>query len=453
MEGSLKKRKWFKAIPITLSVLIMVGMGGTSTLAESLKELEKKHEEIKQQQKEVNENINAATENLKAIQSELDKIVEQLTQLDAEMANTNKKINEKEKEIKDTQAEIDELNQQIKDLEERIKKRDELLKQRAQTIQETGGNISYLEVLLGAKSFTDFISRVSAVTVIIEADKAIIEEHKQDKIEVEKSKEKVEAKLASLEKAKEDLESYKQSIKQKQSEKNVLLAELQEKEHDAHADILSYEEEQKILADQQAALAQSIALEKKRIEEEKKRKEEEERRKREENNNNGGNNDNGGGDLPAISDREFTRPTTGYISSGFGYRWGSFHYGVDIANSKGTPVVASGDGYVYSVRTGCPDVAGKSSGHPDRRCGGGFGNRVFILHTFEVNGEIYRYTTIYAHLSAVLVSDGQWVKKGQVIGKMGNTGDSYGNHLHFEVHPGGYGGHSTARNPLDYVDF
>jgi murein DD-endopeptidase MepM/ murein hydrolase activator NlpD len=112
-------------------------------------------------------------------------------------------------------------------------------------------------------------------------------------------------------------------------------------------------------------------------------------------------------------------PTNGEITSGFGWRsspWGDgseLHPGIDIANSMGTPVVATADGEV---------VKSEASG--------GYGNIVQIDHG---NG----ITTIYGHNSRFAVSVGQSVKKGQVISYVGSTGRSTGPHLHYEIRVNG----------------
>lgn len=114
----------------------------------------------------------------------------------------------------------------------------------------------------------------------------------------------------------------------------------------------------------------------------------------------------------------FIKPAVGRITSPYGSRWGTFHYGVDIGNSRGTPVVASASGKVVKVVNYCKE--GNSS------CGGRYGNYITIEHP---NG----MKTKYAHLGSVNVSLGQNVNQGQLIGKIGNTGRSTGPHLHFEV--------------------
>lgn len=114
----------------------------------------------------------------------------------------------------------------------------------------------------------------------------------------------------------------------------------------------------------------------------------------------------------------YIKPTTGKIASPYGSRWGSFHYGIDIGNVRGTPVYAAASGKVIKVVSYCKE--GVSS------CGGRYGNYVTIEHP---NGQ----RTIYAHLSKVYVSVGQSVKQGKQIGAIGNTGRSTGPHLHFQI--------------------
>lgn len=114
----------------------------------------------------------------------------------------------------------------------------------------------------------------------------------------------------------------------------------------------------------------------------------------------------------------YTRPAQGIVTSKYGPRKGGFHYGVDIGNKRGTPIVAAASGTVIKTVSYC--VEGKSS------CGGRYGNYVEILHS---NGT----KTFYAHLSKVSVSVGQSVSQGQQIGTMGSTGRSTGSHLHFEI--------------------
>lgn len=115
----------------------------------------------------------------------------------------------------------------------------------------------------------------------------------------------------------------------------------------------------------------------------------------------------------------YIRPIPGRVTSPYGSRHGSFHPGVDLAGVKGvTKVMAAADGAVTKVVRGC--VEGRKS------CGGGYGNHIEVVHA---NGT----TTRYAHLTSSLVSVGQTVSQGEAIGILGNTGNSTGPHLHFEI--------------------
>ncbi|OBQ36387.1 MAG: peptigoglycan-binding protein LysM [Anabaena sp. CRKS33] len=117
-------------------------------------------------------------------------------------------------------------------------------------------------------------------------------------------------------------------------------------------------------------------------------------------------------------------PAKGVLTSGYGWRWGRMHRGIDIANSVGTPISASSAGVV--------EKAGWNSG--------GYGKLVDIRHD---DGSLTRY----GHNSRIFVQVGQRVKQGQTIAAMGSTGFSTGPHIHFEVHPSGKG----AVNPIAFL--
>lgn len=107
--------------------------------------------------------------------------------------------------------------------------------------------------------------------------------------------------------------------------------------------------------------------------------------------------------------QRFIYPAAGELTSGFGYRWGRLHSGIDVANDVGTPIKTARSGRVVH--------AGWYSG---------YGYTVVVEHD-------QGYTTLYGHLNEYVVQTGQYVKDSQVIAYMGNTGNSTGSHLHFEV--------------------
>lgn len=117
-------------------------------------------------------------------------------------------------------------------------------------------------------------------------------------------------------------------------------------------------------------------------------------------------------------------PTSGVFTSGYGWRWGRMHRGIDLANNVGTPIKAARSGRV--VFSGWHD--------------GGYGYLVTLQHP---DGS----RSLYAHNSRLMVSSGQEVRQGTVISLMGSTGRSTGPHLHFEIHPPG----GSAVNPLSFL--
>jgi murein DD-endopeptidase MepM/ murein hydrolase activator NlpD len=128
--------------------------------------------------------------------------------------------------------------------------------------------------------------------------------------------------------------------------------------------------------------------------------------------------------VPGAPMAGFTWPTKGVLTSGYGWRWGRMHKGIDIAGPVGTPIVAAANGVIT--------YAGWNSG--------GYGYLVEVQHP---DGSM----TLYAHNNRILVQVGQQVAQGQQIAEMGSTGYSTGPHLHFEVHPAGRG----AVNPMAFL--
>lgn len=118
------------------------------------------------------------------------------------------------------------------------------------------------------------------------------------------------------------------------------------------------------------------------------------------------------------------KPVSGTVTSRFGSRWGSTHKGIDIGAAKGTAIKAAASGTVITASTGY---------------NGGYGNYVVISHGNGVE-------TAYGHCSELYVKVGQTVSQGDVIAAVGNTGRSYGNHLHLEIRING-----VAQNPQNYL--
>ncbi|WP_102264361.1 murein hydrolase activator EnvC family protein [Mesobacillus jeotgali] len=439
----MKKQILSLAVVSTLSLgSLLSPISVDQATAESISEMQKQKNELKNQRSGINAEINQNKSKIGELQNEQQKLNDQIKKLDHAVSDAEQKIEEKNAEIAQTNEEIKQLKAEIAVLMERIEKRNELLKDKARSFQENGGTVNYIDVLLGAQSFSDFVDRVSAVTTIVQADKDILEQHKQDKLDLETKQQQVQAKLNNLQEMKKDLEVLKVQLNSQIKEKNKLMSTLKHEEEQMHAETIEMAEAAEVLAAQEAAMAQAIELERKRQAERARQAELERQRKAAAaaaaaKKNNGGGSSTTAPDPepvaaePPASSGMLQMPANGRITSGIGQRWGTFHAGIDIANrSANVPIVAAADGVV--IRS---------------YYSSSYGNAIFIAHS--INGQTY--TTVYAHMSNRKVSNGQVVSRGQRIGTMGNTGQSYGQHLHFELHKGSWNASkSNAINPMPH---
>lgn len=395
--------------------------------AASLSDLKKERSELEAQKKALNNSLEQKNSELKTNQNKQQQLIAQLEQISAKINATNHDIAIVKYDIEIANQEIAALEQSIAELQEKIDQRDALLRERARAIQ-TGGTVSYIDVLLGANSFVDFIDRFSAVSTLMDADRQIMREQKEDQEKLEIQKAELLEKKKNLEANKAQLENLRANLEAQKKEKNKVVDELEKEEArlheqkeaiETHIDEnieLSKELENKIMAERRrlAEIARKEAEAKKKLE----------------------NNAASSGRLPTVSAGTWTRPAAGRYTSGFGRRdigpiGSKNHLGVDIANAIGTPVVSGADGVVSYVGTM-----------------NGYGKVVMVEHSIDGQS----FTSVYAHLSGFTSSVGDVVSKGQQIARMGNTGNSTGPHLHFEIHVGGWNGkRSNAVNPLRYI--
>ncbi|WP_057912001.1 murein hydrolase activator EnvC family protein [Peribacillus muralis] len=452
---------------IAMNASIMIGLGSLlavpSVHAESISDLEKQKNSIQEKRSGVESNISEAEKKIDNLQDKQLTAEEQIAAIEAKIEESTQKIDAKNAEISQTKKEIEALKEEIKVLKERIAKRNEVLKERALSFQETGGDVNYLEVLFGSSSFGDLVDRVGAVATIAEADRDILKQHELDKKDLEEKQNAVETKLASLEVAKAELLEIQEQQKQQKQEKDALVKKLKEQTEKHEHEKMGLEEEKANLASQEKAIKTAISLENQRLAEleaarkkaaaeAKQRAEQEaeqaaqaaseasaskqpsassESSSKSRSASPAPQSSSNVNEAPAVSSGTFTRPSAGYVSSTMGERWNKQHAGIDIAASGTVPIVAAADGVVsrsYFSST--------------------YGNAIFVTHS--LGGQ--QWTTVYAHLSSRQVSEGAVVAKGQQIGIMGNTGHSYGQHLHFELHKGAWNySKSNAVNPLNYI--
>ncbi|MBM7606214.1 peptidoglycan hydrolase CwlO-like protein [Metabacillus crassostreae] len=438
---------------MTYSLAAVVGTSGlllpasNTTFAQTLQE---KKQEIEKKQSDVSSSLENKDSEISKLEQEEQKLNSEIKKIDLQYAEINGKIREKEAGIEEAKKEIEELKIQIDEVKARIAERNKLLEDRARSLQESGGVVSYLDVLLGAQSFGDFVGRVNAVTTIVEADKEIIKAHEADKLLLEQTEADLNNKLKELKAALTELEDLKAQLEVQKNKKEELMATVEKQHDEALHEKHVLEDEAAFLAEQKKAIALEeqrqreaaarAAEEAKRQAEERKRAEAAAASSKSSNSNassgssSSSNSSSGGSSAstqkPAITSGTFMWPASGSFTSGYGPRWGKLHAGIDIANRSDVPIVASASGTVIRAHY-------SSS----------YGNVAYISH--NIGGQVY--TTLYAHMETLYVSAGQSVSKGQQIGIMGNTGHSTGQHLHFEIHKGPWNGQANAVNPLNYL--
>ncbi|QYF82636.1 peptidoglycan DD-metalloendopeptidase family protein [Brevibacterium sp. PAMC21349] len=381
----------------------------TQDLTYASADLEQKKENIKNERSDVDTDIKKKQNELSNLEDKQRVLDNEVMELDKEMKDTNEQIRELQGEMDETKQKIKELKVEIAELKERIKKRNAILKEKALALQESGGEVEYIEVLLGAKDFSDFVSRVGAVSTMAEADNEILKAHEEDKKTLEESETELNNELKDLEIGLADLESLKQELKGQIAKKNKLINQVKKRQQDTETSIYELEDEATFLKEQESAIQSEMD-----------RQEQLGRAK------------NSKPTVTSSSQSDITSgnfmwPAKGTFTSGYGSRWGKLHGGIDLANpADNVPIVAAADGTV--IRS---------------YYSSSYGNVVFVSHNIE--GKVY--TTLYAHMDSRLVSNGQSISKGQQIGYMGNTGRSTGKHLHFEIHDGAW------KNPINPMQF
>ncbi len=366
-------------------------------------ELQKKLDALEQQAQEQQDIINDLTDQKARFITRklaLDNKIEinrQMIELIGEQVDIYNEI------IAEKQAELD------KALEKETEQT-ELLRARIRAMEENG-NYSYASFIFDSSSMTELLSRIGDVNDIMHYDKSLEEEYMA---------------------AREDVESIKKSYEETRHEQELLVKELDTKQSELDAQV---EAAYTMIADIETlsddalaeydAIAEAEAEAEETLQEAIRKRAAEEAAKNNSNNNSGGGSSGGGGNsgggswgggsATSLSDLQWPVPSCTLITSRFGYRVApttgasTYHGGLDIGASMGASIVSAGAGDVI--------YAGMN---------GGYGNCVMVDHG---NGIV----TVYAHMSSIGVSYGQYVTAGQYVGAVGSTGVSTGPHCHFEI--------------------
>ncbi|MDU1128284.1 murein hydrolase activator EnvC family protein [Veillonella sp.] len=325
-----------------------------------------------------------------SVSEQLRQIEEQLRQATAELGTIKEQRVAVENDIT--------LNErQLAEAQKRLEGRESVFYKRVRDIY-INGRLSYLDVVIGSKDFSDFANRLEVLKRIIDSDITLINEIKKERADIEAHKQKLEADRAKLVELEKAALAKQAEIEQKKAERNVVLQKAQNDRATAMQAIeelnASSAQVSAMLKERQAARAAAAAAAQ----------------------SSGG---QGASDNWVQGTGQLGWPVSGEITSPYGYRvhpiWGTtiYHSGIDIGVDEGTPVHAADGGVV--VWSGWM---------------GGYGYAVVIDHG---NG----LSTLYGHNSELAVDEGQSVAKGQVISYAGSTGNSTGPHVHFEVRVNG----------------
>lgn len=401
------KKMYLKVVSILVIATVILNTVSISYAASS----------ISSQKNELNQKIQETKDNLNEVNSQKEESQDKVNNLSSQIDSYESKINSLKSEIETKTNEVNELQKKLDELEAEREKNQSLLDERLVTLYESG-EVSYLDMLLSSTDLTDFISSYYMIETLTAADKELIQNLENDKKEIADTQEKVNNSLGEIEKNKTELESVQQELSKAKNEEQTKVDKLTEQSHDLENDVEEYEKKMKELDAKEKA--QEAALQKKY---------EEAKKKAEQGNSSGSNSNSGSSSGGSVSSKGFIRPVkTGKITAGKYYSRGKYHGAVDFGVSVGTPVYAAADGIVVTSTWGGSDS---------------YGYYIKIKH---YNG-LY---TLYAHGSSLVAKVGQEVKQGQLIMYSGNTGNSTGPHLHFEVRvaPGGY---NNRVNPLNYL--
>ena len=390
---------------LLLSVSVYPASAATS-MSSLQNKLDKLSQSIEQHKKELSD-AKKKEQAAKALESELK---EKVTVVQGQISVLKSQIAEVQNSIGVKEQEITAKEQEIADKEAEIAGQWDDFKNHMAAMQELreGGSVAMLSSVTNLYELLTFNEALQDISV---KDTEILTNMRNAKEALESNRLELIAQQNDLKSKKADLDSQKAQMQSKQSELNSSVAaaqmsatEAQQAQKDAQAAIESDEMNYEAVKKQiQKLIAEAAAAK------------------------------------PQLSFTGFICPLKSYtrISSEYGWRKNpvtgvnKLHAGTDFAAPAGTPIYAAASGYVQ--------VAGWSSG--------GYGNYVIIYHGKMSDGN--QYSTLYGHMRSVATSAGKYVKQGELIGYVGSTGNSTGNHLHLEVWKGG--SKANAVNPRSYI--
>ncbi len=413
------KKKWFKAITAACLACAMLFVslphGGAPAAAATLSELQERQEELENQKTENEEKLDQLKEDTakqqeykETLNAQIETVQQQIDSYNLEINQLNEQIEAKEEEISDKQDSID-ANY-------------EKLKERLCALYKAG-EASTLAIVLDAENISDMLRKAEIMKAVTEHDTQLMDTLKSEMKEIEAQKKEIEANKSELTESRAALQDSQSELTTLMEEAESLLTDLEKQQRDLEIENEALDED---MQEADAALDQWYAD---YYASQNSSSSEEGSSGSSGSSGDSGSSGNSGSSEPVDGTGQFMWPVPGYYGAVYqGFHSG--HKGIDISAGGiyGQPIVAADSGYVMFAGFG-------SAANSHNR----YGYCVDIDHG---NG----YATRYAHCSALTVSTGTYVTKGQVIGYVGNTGESYGAHLHFEIRY--YG---TPVDPTSYV--
>lgn len=355
-------------------------------------------QELRDQQSDIDAQIAETNTEIAGVKSQMTKALSQINELNSVISGCENDISTLKKNLEGVNAQIEVKKTNIAEQETKYAEQKELLEKRLVALYESG-TTTYLDMLLASEDFSDLVSNYYLISQMAEADEELLTKIENTKKQIEAEKEYLESAKKEIETTKETIEKKKKSLASSVSQKNSLVTSLSAEEAALQEQLEEFEEDKRRIQAELAAIAaknpnKTVVA------------------------------PSAAGYISPIPGRTKANITTGY----YGYK---NHTGVDFACSGGTPIVAVKSGTVVT------STALRNSRGQYRS----YGEYVVIDHH---DGTM----TLYAHMSpgSRAVSSGQSVSQGQQIGKVGTTGNSSGNHLHFEVRIGG-----SPVNPTPYL--
>lgn len=402
--------KIITAIMLTLIFCMQPVCNIQATEESNLSEAQQEKKTLENDLQKAKELIDSLKGSKEDIQSEVEKLDKQLNEISGKVKELESQLSKKRQEIADTESALNKAKEQEKKQYRNMKKRIQFMYENGQT--------SYVEMLLSADSFTDFLNAVEYITQISQYDRKMLKEYQNMQVTIADTQKTLETDYASLQSLQAKVQEEKQAVAALESAKKGELNDVADDLTDAQSVAKAYEAE---IQAQNEVIAQIQAAQKRAAEQQ---AVQQQAQAAEENqgatdaageNQNTAQNTTPSGNGQSTGSMMWPCPSSKRVTSDYGPRTSptngasSNHKGIDIGAAYGADIVAADGGTVL--------VATYSSSG---------GNYVIIDH----GGGL---CTVYMHASSLTVSAGQTVSKGQVIAKVGSTGISTGNHLHFGV--------------------